>query len=454
MPTSASSRLSREVDAIIAGHLAAGGPGLSLLIGRGKRVLLQKGYGLADVQLGIPVEPSTRFLIASVSKQFTAMAVMLLEHRKLLSYDEPIGRFFPEFPAYRDQVTVRQLLTHTSGVKEYLDREYFEAVEAGAEFDLPMVLRRIAGLGELEFPPGERWRYCNSGYVMLGAIVERVAGQSFASFLREHVFLPLGMTSTVVGESGEHLPGQAKGYTYRSKTDFETSSYTFSANVGWADGNLISTTRDLFRWGQALYTARLLPLGKLAAAFVPCHPLDPAFSRYGFGHFISERRGVREVHHSGGIGGYVARFSRFTDEQLTVILLSNAAGVDLAAITGSLAELLLKDKLSPILPVELEEAVLAGVAGSYGGKPRDLPITLSIAHASGSLTATFWDRRQAGLVPLGRDLFRCAGSSEVYLQFLREGGGDIDAVRVLSSGSVSTLQKQSAIPAGEGTDPS
>jgi CubicO group peptidase (beta-lactamase class C family) len=452
MPTDGSSRLGRRVDAIIADHLSPSGPGLSLLIGRGRRVLLQKGYGLSDVQQGIPVEPSTRFLIASVSKQFTAMAIMLLEHRKLLSYDEPIGRFFPELPAYRDQVTVRQLLTHTSGVKEYLNKEFFEAVEGGAEFDLSMVLQRIAGLGELEFPPGSRWRYCNSGYVMLGAIVERVSGQSFASFLREHVFLPLGMTSTEVGESGEHLVGQAKGYTYRSKTDFEEASYTFSANVGWADGNIISTTRDLFRWGQALYTAQLLPLGKLAASFVPCHPLDPAFSRYGFGHFISERRGVREVHHSGGIGGYVSRFSRFTDEQLTVILLSNAAGVDLASITGSLAELLLQDKLAPIIPVELEEAALAGLAGSYGGKPRDLPITLSIAHAPGSLTAIFWDKRQASLLPLGRDLFRCAGTSEVYLQFLRDGGGDINAVRVLSSGSVSTLEKQSGTPAGEGAD--
>ncbi|HAI21673.1 MAG TPA: hypothetical protein DCM14_07260 [Clostridiales bacterium UBA8153] len=452
MSTNASSSLQRATDSIIADHLADGGPGLSLLIGRGKRVLLQKGYGMADVERGTPVEPSTRFLIASVSKQFTAMAVMLLEHQKLLRYDEPIGRFFPEFPAYRDRVTVRQLLTHTSGVQEYLNREYFEAVEGGAEFDLPQVLQCIAGLGELEFAPGARWRYCNSGYVMLGAIVERVSGQSFASFLREHIFLPLGMTSTEVGETGEHLPGQAQGYTYRAKTDFAAATYTFSANVGWADGNIISTTGDLFRWGQALYTAKLLPLGKLAEAFVPCRPLDPAFSRYGFGHLISERRGVREVHHSGGIGGYVSRFSRFTDEQLTVILLSNAAGVDLASITGSLAELLLKDKLAPILPVEIGESALAEVAGSYGGKPRDLPVSLDIAQSAGSLTVTFWDKRQAGLVPLGRDFFRCAGPSEVYLQFLRDEGGALTAVRVLSSGSVSTLQKQRDAAAVEVTE--
>ncbi|MEW6524992.1 MAG: serine hydrolase domain-containing protein [Bacillota bacterium] len=447
MPPRSSRQLQQAVDRIIESYVAPDGPGISLLIGRGKRILIQKGYGMAHVERRVPVEPGTRFLIASVSKQFTAMAIMLLKHRGLLAYDEPIARFFPDFPTYRNRVTIRQLLTHTSGVREYLTKEYFEAVEAGAEFDLAGVIDLIRDLGDLEFEPGSRWRYCNSGYVMLGAIVEKVSGRSFATFLRDHVFVPLNMTSTVVGESGEHLAGQAIGYTYRSRADFEAAPYSFSANVGWADGNIISTTQDLFKWGQALYTRKLLPLEELAAALVPCNPLDPSFSRYGFGQGISERRGVREVHHSGGIGGYVSWFSRFTDEQLTIILLSNAAGVDLASITGSLAELLLENKLAPIVPVDLDQGLLLEVAGSYGGKPRDVPITMEVALEEGSLVATFWDRRRAQLVPLGRDFFRCVGPADVYIQFLRDTRGGVTGVRVLSGGMVSTLHRLPAVEA-------
>lgn len=438
--------LEQAVDRIVAEHISLEGPGLSILIGRGDRVLLKKGYGLADVGNRVPIRPDTRFIIASVTKQFTCMCIMMMKHQGLLSYDEPIARFFPDFPPYKDRVTVRHLMHQTSGLPEYLGEEYFRETIDGKVYDLQAILDLIKAKGELEFQPGERWRYCNSNYVLLGAIVERFSGMSLADFARVKIFEPLGMTRTLVGVEEARPEGEAIGYEYKSKTEFTEAPYNFSLSIGYGDGNIISTVEDLFKWGQALYTDRLLPLEVLAESFVPCRPLDPAFSRYGFGQFISERRGVREIHHGGAIQGYVTNFSRFTDEKLTVVIMANAAGFKLAEVSGAVADLLLADKMAPIIPIELPTEVLRERVGTYGGSPRGLPVRIDIEYSAdkGRLVAVnrFGAEERVELIALGRDLFRQDDHTDTYLQFLRGDGSDGSGLRVLSGGMVMTLGRQ------------
>ncbi|HSW10484.1 MAG TPA: serine hydrolase domain-containing protein [Bacillota bacterium] len=443
--------LERKIDAIVGEYVDPEGPGLSVLVGRDDRVLVHKGYGRADVAGGQAITPRSRFVIGSVTKQFTAGALMLLRHRGRLTYDDPAARWLPGLPDWAARVTLRQLLHHTGGVREYLDEQWWKEAAEGKYPDLSSLLEHIAGLGDLEFEPGTRWRYSNSGYVLLGAVVERASGQTFASFLRDNVFVPLGMDHTLVGESDERPAGLATGYRYRGKDDYEPAPWHFAV-IGWADGNVISTTGDLFRWSQSLYTSRLLPLAVLAEAIVPCRPLDPAFSRYGFGQLMSERRGVREVHHGGGTLGFVSALNRFPDERLTIVLLSNAAGIELADITGRVAEACLGDRLAPLAAASLAPGDLEEKRGVYLGTPRGEVVRVTVRsstgggleaavehgeESAGEPAVTRWHR----LLPVSRDLFLMNPHADVYLSFIRE-GTRVAGARLLAGGAVQEFLRQ------------
>ncbi len=444
--TSLASKLERKIDAIVAAHVSPLGPGLSVLIGRDKEVLLAKGYGLADAASAAPITPASRFVIGSVTKQFTCMAVMMLRHQGKLSYDDPVGKYLPQMALWGDRVTLRHLMNHTGGVPEYLTEEFWAAACEGGYPDLASVLDLISRLGELEFEPGSRWRYCNSGYVMLGAVVEIVSGMSLAAFLKRHVFDRLGMANTLVGETDERPARLATGYSYRGATAFDPAPWCFPV-VGWADGNIISDSADLFRWGQALYTDELLPYEEMAEAFRPCNPGDPAFSRYGFGHTISERRGVREIHHGGATLGFVTWYTRFTDHRLTVVILSNAAGIKLAEIAGEIAEVLLAGRMAPVRAVELGPDQLAEKEGLYVGNPRGTGVTVKVwRDASGYLAAqTEAAGRQAEayprLLPLSRDVFLANPTTDCYFTFLRDGDA-VSGLRVSAGGTVQNYARK------------
>ncbi len=462
--------LDREVDAAVRKYVGNEAPGVALLLAKDGRVALKNGYGLADLKKRVPVTPGTRFLIASVSKAFTGAAVMLLRERGRLDYDDPVGRFYPDFPAWKDRVTVRHLLTHTGGVPEYLDDAFWQEPGSG-KADQAAVLERIKTYEELDFPPGTHFRYSNSGYVMLGGIVERVSGQSFPRFLRRNVLGPLGMSRSLAGAGARRTAGQAVGYRPRggspgNATGFERAPYN-RAVVGWADGNVVSTVEDLFLWDQALYTERLLPRAALTEAFTPVRPEDPSISRYGFGWFMSRLRGVAEVWHSGGTLGYSAHLARFPEQRASIILLSNLQGRDLAELAGALAGALLGESLTvpePLSPDAVPAAWLVEKAGKYvdplpRGRAKEpaaadeqpAGLVLEAQVPAGRLVVGERShplRPGAALLPLGRDRFRLETRGEVVVDFLREGVDGppgttaITGLRIDANGSVSNLVRR------------
>jgi CubicO group peptidase (beta-lactamase class C family) len=423
------------------------GPGVAVLIGRDDQVLVRKAYGLANVEKREPLAPDNRFIMASVTKQFVAMAIMILEHRGLLDYDEPIARFFPDYPSWKDKITVRNLLQQTSGLKEYLTKAFWkDAAEYGNSIDLDGLLGRIGTFTELEFEPGARWRYSNTNYILLGSIIEKVSRMIFRAFMQENIFDPLGMKDSFAGDSGEMPERQATGYEYKNKAEFKQAPFNREV-VGWADGNIISTVDDMFLWAQSLSTDKILPLSVKAQALVPWNPSNPAQTRYGFGQMMGERRGVREIHHSGGTLGFNTRLSRFTDEKLTVILLSNAAGIGVDLILGAIVEELLGEKMAPLVPVELPAEFLTEKVGKYTGKPRDDQVTLEVTYSPGAGTLSlsrlqesegFTSGETSELVPLGRDLFLVNKRADRYLMFVRP-GGVVSGARICCLGSVMNI---------------
>jgi CubicO group peptidase (beta-lactamase class C family) len=346
-----------RIDSLLARRNQNDRPGMAALLVRNGRVEYQKGFGLADIDTHTPITPSTQFLLASVTKQFTAMAIMLLAEQRKLKFDDTLAKFCPEFPDYAKTITIRELLHHTSGLPDYeqllvgkVDKNYFRSSKsppAAHEFTAAEALHKLSRQEKLRFSPGDKFEYSNSGYVVLGQIIERVTGERFAEFLREAIFDPVGMHDTlVVDERGQKAPRLALGYEKRNGHWLDVS-YTPENHI-YGEDDVISTVDDLYKWDQALYTERLVSHSTLEMAFTPGRTNDGKEIKtdilkrpnsYGFGWFISSLDGDKDVEHSGGWAGYVTDILRVPSRRVTAIVLSNSSNGRVPEIAQRMVEI-------------------------------------------------------------------------------------------------------------------
>ncbi|HVG29081.1 MAG TPA: serine hydrolase domain-containing protein [Pyrinomonadaceae bacterium] len=333
---------SPQVDAIFREYAQPGAPGASVMVIRDGKVLFKKAYGLANLEDKTPCAADTNYRLASVTKQFTAAAVMLLAERGKLSYDSTLTDFFPGFPAYGKQITVRRLLNHTSGLIDYEDLIPKEAVTPLKDAQVLELLKREKGT---YFPPGSKFQYSNSGYALLALIVEAASGTSFASFLGQNIFKPLGMRDTVAFENGvSSVKRRAYGYWKRADgaDGFVRKDQSLTSSV-LGDGGVYSSVEDLYRWDQALYTDRLLRRASLAEAFRPGVKINDEGEGYGFGWFVATYRGAGTVWHYGSTTGFRTAIERFPAERFTVIVLVNRNEADAHRLARRLVDLYLFD---------------------------------------------------------------------------------------------------------------
>jgi CubicO group peptidase (beta-lactamase class C family) len=326
--------LTPKLDALFQDFNQPRSPGASVMVIRDGKIALAKGYGLANVDEKTPCGPDTNFRLASVTKQFTAMSVLILADRKQLSLDESLPAFFPEFPAYGRPVTVRHLLTHTSGLLDYED-----LIPKGTE--IPVldrdVLRLLLQQDKTCFPPGTKYRYSNSAYSLLALIVEARSANTFSRFLQENLFRPLKMKHTLAYEQGlSVVPNRAYGYSPEAGGFKRTDQSLTSSVLG--DGGIYSSVTDLYQWDQALYTDKLVSRKLLKLAFTPGPATDHPDTGYGFGWFIGQYRGLREIWHSGNSIGFTTRIARFPDKKFTVIILTNRNEAKIAEFPHRIAD--------------------------------------------------------------------------------------------------------------------
>lgn len=322
--------LEKRLDKVIGRDMREDTPGMSLLITKGEDILIRKSYGLADIEAGKKIKCDDAFVIASNTKQFTCAAIMMLKEQGLVDYDEPVERFFPDFPDYVKYVTVRDLMTHVSGIKEYFEDNVWLDIPDSATADTARMLEIIKEFGGLTFEPRTQYSYCNSAYVMLGAIVEQLSGMKFGEFLKARIFEPLGMKDTIAPDyfdvRAERL---TEGYAKDEGGNFVRQEYNM-ALVGYADGNMQSTADDLFIWHKYLYMSNselLMKRDTLAEAFKDNYLTDGSATGYGFGFFLGEYKGHREIWHTGGTTGFISRASRFPDDDISLIMLTNYEGL-------------------------------------------------------------------------------------------------------------------------------
>jgi len=262
---------------------------------------------------------------------------MILEERGLLKYDQKLTEFFSDFPAYGDQITVRNLLQHTSGLIDYESLIPDTATIQVLDDD---VLGMMKAIDSTYFQPGTEYRYSNSGYALLAMIIEKVSGTGFAEFLKKNIFSPLNMSASVAFEKGiSEVQNRAFGYTvYDDSIKFSDQSIT-SAVLG--DGGIYSNLEDLYRWDQSLYTEKLVQRSTLEQAFTPLGLLNGKKEIYGFGWRIDEYRGARRIHHNGSTRGFRAVIHRFPEQKLTLILQANRSEPDLFPLAENISDLFL-----------------------------------------------------------------------------------------------------------------
>ena len=312
-------------------------PGASLMIIKDGKPILIKSYGMADVEKKIPVETHTNFRLASFTKQFTAMCIMMLQEQGKLFYDQTLKDIFPEFPDYGSKIMIRHLLNHTSGLIDYESLIPDTATIQVLDKD---VLSMMMEQDSTYFSAGTKYQYSNSGYAVLAMIMEKISGQSFAEFLRQHIFEPLEMTNTVAYQKGvSAIKHRAYGYANEDgNLVFKDQSLT-SAVLG--DGGIYSSIDDLFKWDQALYTDKLVNFETIEKAFTPAVLQDGTKLDYGFGWRVDEYRGLKRMHHTGQTCGFTTVIQRYPDQRFSIIILTNRNEPMLMELANRLADLFL-----------------------------------------------------------------------------------------------------------------
>ena len=326
--TSASddAEISEKVDAYVAAEMRTEKmPGLALAVVRDGRIIKARGYGLANIELDVPVKAETIFQTGSVGKQFTATVVMMLVEDGKIRLDDPIGKYLSGAPATWKSITVRNLLTHTSGIHDYetesLTKRGAAFVNLRDDYTEDELFKKFSGL-PLDFPPGSQWRYSNSGYVILGILIHKVTGQFYGDVLQERIFRPLGMTSTRIISEADIIPNRAAGYRLVNG-EIKNQEWVSPTLNTTADGALYTNVVDMAKWDASLYTEKVLKKGSLDQMWTAVRLNDGKTAEYGFGWDVTNVNGHRLIEHGGAWQGFTTQISRYVDDKFTVIVLTN-----------------------------------------------------------------------------------------------------------------------------------
>ncbi|MBL7698745.1 MAG: serine hydrolase [Chitinophagaceae bacterium] len=327
------------VDGIYSQVNAKSNPGIAVLVAKDGKIVYEKGYGYADIDKKVKVTPETQFRIGSITKQFIATAILKLQEAGKISVNDKLSKFFPDFPR-GNEVTIHHLLTHTSGIHSFTNKDSFlnDVVKPITNEQLLNYFKN----DPYDFNPGERYQYNNSGYFLLGYIIEKITGDNYGAYLKKEIFDPLGMTHTGVHSPRVKLAHEALGYEksgdgYKRALDW---------NMDWAGGagSLYSTVGDLYKWNEALFNNKVLKPESLKAAFTPVvlnNGSQPPGVQYGYGWGMGDLRGAATIGHSGGLHGFISQLQRVRDKNLTVVLLTNVSPPQVEIDPNRISELYL-----------------------------------------------------------------------------------------------------------------
>lgn len=423
--TAASSEqaLAARLDSAITPLFKPNEPGATIIVTRGGRPLFRKAYGMADVANGRPMTPDTVMRLASITKQFTATGILLLADEGKLFLSDDITRFLPDYPTGGKHITIEHLLTHTSGLANYTSKPGFESNLAADQ----TVGQMIDGFKHdaLQSEPGTRYAYSNSGYVLLGAIIEKVSGLSYAQFVEQRIFVPLGMNNSAYAGHERGTAPLAQGYTRASGAGFEPGK-AISMTLPYAAGALVSTVDDLARWDAAVSSGKLLKPASQQKALTAHVLADGSSAPYGYGWSVGTLRGMPMQSHGGGIYGFSTYAVRLPQQQLYVAVLTNAdsglASAEMVALKA--AAIAAGNPFPDYKAVALDAKVLEAFQGTYRIDDSNVR---NFRSEGGQLVMDRNGRNKVVLTAFSDNGF-FVPNSVASLEFQRDAGGAVTAV--------------------------
>jgi CubicO group peptidase (beta-lactamase class C family) len=444
--TTLTDSVSRWVDSIFAPYASPSSPGCAVGVVQKGTLALAKGYGMADLEHAAPIGPDTRFYIASISKQFTAMSIILLAQDGRLSLDDSIQQWVPEVPSFGAKITLRHLLQHTSGLRDYFTLLALSGWPTDGQLSEQQLLSLVARQKSLNFNPGDEFLYSNTGYALLAIVVKRVSGRSLRDYAAEHIFKPLGMTNTMFRDDHTMLvPNRALGYQLVGSA-FHLSQPQFDI-VG--DGGVYSSVEDLAKWDANFKTGKVGGKGAISLLQTPGRLNDGQPIPYAFATSVGDFHGLKTFSHSGSYGGYRSNFLRVPDKNVSVITLCNTSDVP-NTIAEQVASVVLnfaaqKTMVATIgLPtssiwlsgtaqspndstaVRIRASQLARIAGNYYSTELDLPITIVARESALILQRAQFDELRFS--PVSEDLF--TNSDQMLLKVVRDDHGNVTGFRL------------------------
>lgn len=365
-----------ELDRIASGYASQRHFMGAVLVAKDGKVLLEKAYGQANVEWSVPNVTDGRFRLGSITKQFTATAILQLVAEGKLSLDAPLCQFLDSCPEAWKGVRVHHLLNHTSGIPSYTGLPEFRTPRLRRLPLTPVAIAMLSKDKPLEFKPGEKMNYNNTGYVLLGHIIEKVSGQNYAEYLKTNIFDPLGMNATGYDETEQILEKRVAGYNWSSK-GYRNATF-LDMSLPHAAGSLYSTVGDLYKWDRALYGEKILSAAMKQKMFAP------GLNDYAYGWSVTNKNNRQTISHGGGIFGFSTMIQRFPEQDAVVIVLSNVANVSAGNVANSLAGALFGEKVE--LPWDRKTISLSkDVLDRYKGRYKLRPFVLTVTEEDGRL---------------------------------------------------------------------
>ena len=404
-----------EIDQIVRQEIDLQGPGVAIAVVKDGKPVHIEGYGVANLEWNCPIQPDTVFRLASITKQFTATAIMLLERQGKLRLDDAMTTYLPDYPTHDRTITITHLLTHTSGIKSYTSLDNFMTDIAKKDLSPGELLASFQEL-PLEFEPGTHFLYNNSGYHLLGLIIEKVAEMSYEQFIRQFIFQPLNMNHSYYMHNETVIPRRASGYV-KTQEGYRQADY-LNMMIPYAAGSLGSTVEDLIRWDAALREGRLLDAATQARMYTPVQLADGRTEEYGFGVGITSYEGHRLICHGGGMPGFHTFLARFIDDTAMIAVLANTTEIAVEKITRKIARHLFDLPGVTGTPVTLSTAMLDKAVGTYIAED-GFPV--EIVHDEGRLAirGPIEDR----LIPISEATYYVSHDDELEVHFADEQDG-------------------------------
>ena len=419
--------LTAEFDKLLQETFKPDGPGATVLIAKKGQIVYHKAFGMANLELGIALKPEHVFRIGSVTKQFTGAAIMQLVEQGKLSLQDDLTKFIPDYPTQGKKITVEHLLTHTSGIKSYTGMIEWTDEVRRKDFTVSALIDYFKNQ-PMDFEPGAKYEYNNSGYILLGFIIEKVSGKTYAEYVNEHFFKPLGMSNSYYGDLAPVIKNRVAGYSQADVAGTYTNAPYLSMTQPYAAGSLLSTVEDLYTWTKALHSGKVIKPESLKKMTTPYILPDGSNTHYGYGLQMGNLLGSPTVEHSGGINGFLSDLVYVPGEDVCVAILTNCDCEPPRDLTAKLAALTMGKPLVP-KAIQLEAGLLEQYVGVYENEKKEQRI---ISVENGQLHSMRSGGSKYKLVPYGADQFFFE-ESFARISFVREKDGGKKVVKAVVS---------------------